>query len=186
MARSSPRQVALLALLLAVLAVVLLYNMRSGQVPAAAGATRAGRPAAPGQEATAVEPVRLERLEADRPAPDEAARNLFRFGQREVAAANAPPPVPAADQPLSSAGPVVPAPPAGPAPPPVISLKFIGIVDPASSGALAVLSDGRNVFYGREGDTIEGRYRILHIGVESIEMSYLDGRGRQVIRLSGS
>ena len=49
-----------------------------------------------------------------------------------------------------------------------------------------MLSDGRNVFYGREGDTIEGRYRILRIGVESIELARLDGTGRQVIRLSGS
>jgi hypothetical protein len=51
---------------------------------------------------------------------------------------------------------------------------------------IAVLSDGRNVFYGQEGETIDGRYRIERIGVESIEMVWLDGRGRQVIRLSGS
>ena len=50
----------------------------------------------------------------------------------------------------------------------------------------AVLSDGRNVFQGREGDIIEGRYRILRIGVESLEMAYLDGRGRLTIRLTGS
>jgi hypothetical protein len=31
-----------------------------------------------------------------------------------------------------------------------------------------------------------GQYRILRIGAESIEMSYLDGRGRQTIRLTGS
>jgi hypothetical protein len=49
-----------------------------------------------------------------------------------------------------------------------------------------VLSDGRNVFYGREGDIIEGRYRILRIGVESIEMTYVDGGGQQTIRLTGS
>jgi len=50
-----------------------------------------------------------------------------------------------------------------------------------------VLSDGRGgiPMYGKEGDIIDGRYRILKIGVESIEMAYLDGRGRQTIRLSG-
>jgi len=31
-----------------------------------------------------------------------------------------------------------------------------------------------------------GQYRILRISAESIEMAYLDGRGRQTIRLSGS
>jgi len=40
------------------------------------------------------------------------------------------------------------------------------------------------VFYGREGEVIEGRYKILRIGVESVEMSYVDGRGRQRIPLT--
>ena len=39
--------------------------------------------------------------------------------------------------------------------------------------------------HGKEGDIIDGRYRILKIGTESIEMAYLDGRGRQTIRLTG-
>ena len=65
-------------------------------------------------------------------------------------------------------------------------LKFIGLVDaPGQTARIAVLSDGRNVFHGREGDIIDGRYRIVRIGAESIEMTYVDGQGRQVIRLSG-
>jgi hypothetical protein len=51
---------------------------------------------------------------------------------------------------------------------------------------MAVLSDNRGVYWGREGDTIEGRYRIVRIGTESIELAHLDGNGRQTIRLSGS
>ena len=39
--------------------------------------------------------------------------------------------------------------------------------------------------HGKEGDIIDGRYRILKIGTESIEIAYLDGRGRQTIRLTG-
>ena len=50
----------------------------------------------------------------------------------------------------------------------------------------SILSDGRGIYQGREGDIIEGRYRIVRIGLESVEMTYLDGRGRQTIRLSGS
>ena len=50
-----------------------------------------------------------------------------------------------------------------------------------------MLSDGRGpcAVHGKEGDIIEGRYRIVRIGDESIEMEYLDGRGRQTIRLTG-
>ena len=81
-------------------------------------------------------------------------------------------------------GPVVPA---GPPPPPPIPLRFIGFVEqPDRRPKLAVLSDGRGVFYGHEGDIIGGRYRIVRIGLESIEMVYVDGRGQQTIRLTGS
>ena len=38
---------------------------------------------------------------------------------------------------------------------------------------------------GREGEIIDGRYRLVRIGVESVVMEYVDGRGRTTIRLSG-
>jgi hypothetical protein len=80
--------------------------------------------------------------------------------------------------------------PSGPPPPPAlppIALKFIGVLETANTQKIAVLTDGRGApLYGKEGDTVLGQYKILHIGVESIEMAYLDGRGRQTIRLSGS
>jgi hypothetical protein len=68
---------------------------------------------------------------------------------------------------------------------PPITLKFIGLFgSPSRELKIAVLSDGRNPpFYGKEGDIIEGRYRILKIGVESVEIAYADGRGRQTIRI---
>jgi hypothetical protein len=128
--------------------------------------------------------VHLQALDAEPPAPGAAGRDLFQFQTRTAPPAPpapvAPPPRPSSSAPFAagSAG-------AGTAP---IGLKFIGIVEASDSDAkIAVLSDGRGApLYGREGDTIAGRYRILHIGTESIEMAYLDGRGRQTIRLSGS
>jgi hypothetical protein len=64
-------------------------------------------------------------------------------------------------------------------------LKFIGTLTRANGVQWAALSDGKNVSYGREGDIIDGRYRIVKIGTESIELTYVDGRGRQVVRLTG-
>ena len=75
--------------------------------------------------------------------------------------------------------------PPGPPPPPPITLKFIGIVQKADGTRIAVLSDGKRPYYGTDGQEIEGQYRILKIGQESIEIAYIDGRGRQTIRLSG-
>lgn len=127
--------------------------------------------------------VRLSRLEEERPAPRGGPRNPFRFEARTAAAdVAAPPPAP---MPVGS-GPEASV-PAGPPPPPPITLKFIGTVSGGDlGGTVAVLSDGRFVYYGREGDIIEGRYRVVRIGEESIQMEYIDGRGRQTIRLSGA
>jgi hypothetical protein len=81
---------------------------------------------------------------------------------------------------------VVPPPPPGPPPLPPIALKFTGIVERANGVKWAVLVDGKgNLMYGKDGDIIDGRYTIVKIGTESIEMTYADGRGRQVIRLTG-
>jgi hypothetical protein len=147
-----------------------------------AGRTTAGRPPQSGAKAPAPPAVHLDALNSDRPKPDATERNLFRFKPKA-----APPPPPSVARPLPPPAPVVPA---GPPPPPAvppISLKFIGIMGPADGEKIAILSDGRNApFTGKEGAIIEGRYRILKIGVESVEIAYVDGRGRQTIRLTGS
>ena len=130
--------------------------------------------------------VNLRALEAERPEPMERTRNPFRFKPKA-----APPPPPTAAQikqkqeqagaERAASGPV------DPAPLPRIPLKYIGdMSDPNNPGKrIAILSDARSTYYGREGEIVEGRYRILRIGVESIELAYLDGRGRQTIRQTG-
>jgi len=146
---------------------------KSRQTPAKTGQS--------GPAAVAAPDVHLAELDEERAKPGTIERNLFRFKTK-------PPPAPPPTPPRSTAPAVaVPVTPSGPAPPPPIALKFIGIVEvTAKAQKIAILSDGRNApFYGREGDIIEGRYRILKIGVESVELAYVDGRGRQTIRLTG-
>jgi len=148
-------------------------NKAGGATPRQQQATAA--PAAPG--------VNLEALDSERPKPEAAERNLFRFRPKPP-----PPPPPSVAPPVAAVSPPVQPGPAPPPPVPPITLKFIGLVEaPTQQQKIAVLSDGRNApFLGKEGDIIEGRIRILKIGVESIELAYLDGRGRQTIRLTGS
>jgi hypothetical protein len=124
--------------------------------------------------------VHLEALRGNRPNP-KAGRNLFRFKEKPLPP---PPPPPPPRIPTPAEIAVATAPP----PPPPIALKFIGFLDGDALGKrVAFLSDGRGApVRGREGDTVLGQYRILRIGDESIEMSYLDGSGRQTIRLTGS
>ena len=88
---------------------------------------------------------------------------------------------------LLAAGCVGPVTPTGPPellPP--INLKLIGIVEQSSGRSkIAILSDGSGPpVYGKEGGIVLGRYRILKIGDESIELAY--ARGHQTIRLTAS
>jgi hypothetical protein len=176
------RQRWLLGLLAVAAVVAAIYYLRpepAASLPAPSNTRAAGRGGAASPSAATAPDVHLGALEADRPQPGSTERNLFRFRPKAP-----PPPPPVASRPPppeATAGP----PPTPPVPP--ITLKYIGVIAVESSGRkIAGLSDGREVWHGSEGDVILGQYKILRIGTESIEMSYVDGRGRQTIRLSGS
>jgi hypothetical protein len=78
--------------------------------------------------------------------------------------------------------------PPGPPPPPPIGdrVKFIGIVEKEPGLRVAAFSDCRMTTYAAEGGLVFGQYRLVRIGVESVVMEYLDGRGRTTVRLSGA
>jgi len=145
------------------------------QVPAAAPSATAPPPASK----TVPQPLAFGKLE---PVPEEPAttRNPFRFGVKPT-----PPPPAAPPRPVVPVTPV----PTGPVTPPVppIPLKFIGRVVLPDKEIVAALSDGKgSVVHGREGQVIDGRYRIVKIGEESIVIEYVNGTGRTTLPLRGS
>jgi hypothetical protein len=187
---SRPLRLGLLAILGVVLVAVVVWSL-ADRAPAAGGdgATPAASPSGvdPARAATPSEVVRLEALGAPRPDLAGGERDPFRFGIRTSPPRPEPQPEPPAlGTPPAPGMPTDRPGPGGPGGAAPIALKFIGIVDaPLQGGKVAVLSDGRSVFQGHEGDAIDGRFRIVRIGVESIEMAHLDGQGRQTIRLTG-
>jgi len=175
------RLIGLLGILAVVLVVAVLRFWPSAAAPDGARSNARGGARRAGPSAVAAPDVRLQALDEARPQPvEEPQRDLFRFKPK---AAPSRPVRPSADvDPVPSGPPTPAAPTLAP-----ITMRFIGLVESSENAQkIAILSDGRGIYEGREGDIIEGRYRILRIGVESVEMAYLDGRGRQTIRLSGS
>lgn len=152
----------------------------SGAVTNAQTRARAPRRPVPTAKQPPVADVKLDALRSTATEPPRVTRNPFRFYQP-------PPPPPARvvrpPEPAFVAPPV----PTGPPPPPPITLRFIGLIEaPQRAGRVALLSDGRGgLMHGKEGEIIEGRYRVLRVGTDSIDLVYADGRGRQTIRLSG-
>ena len=128
--------------------------------------------------------MRLDALEAAAPGRRSGGnRNPFRFYDAAAAAAAAGG--------RGKAG-------AGPVPPPEgrrSARAAAAAADPAEvhralgrragQGKIAAFSDCRTTMRGREGDIIAGQYRLVRIGVESVVMEYVDGRGRTTIRMSG-
>lgn len=185
-----PRPALLIALAAAV-ALLVVWWAWSGRAAAPAPATPSSRPAALAARKGGGTPadteglnVRLEALSAPRPASGGTGRNPFRF--------YTPPPPPPPPQAARPAGPPVreqpegPAVPAGPPQPPPITLKYIGLMEGVpGQGKVAAFSDCRSTMQGREGEIVAGQYRLVRIGVESVVLEYVDGRGRTTIRMSG-
>jgi hypothetical protein len=185
-------QIVLLGVLLVILAGALMYALGPVLWGREVAGPAAALPAA-GQVKTPATPsidVRLDKLAAGAGTPSESGRNPFRMGQAT------PPPSAGVSGPgggtARAAGPApsqpaAPIGPPGPPPVPPIPYKFIGIVSgPGGIGRIAVLSDGKTVVHGRENDIVDGRYRIVRIAEESLQIEHVDGRGRQTLRLSGA
>jgi hypothetical protein len=181
------RELTLASIALAVLAIAM-WTVRGGSAPLPAQAPAASTP----PQAKAAEPghpfagVNLDALQIERPEPEASRRNPFRFKPAPAPPPPTPPSRGSKPGPEGPGGDIATGPPP-PAPPPRITLKYIGdMTDPKKPGGrIAILSDGRSVYHGREGDVVEGRYQILRIGAESVDLAYLDGRGRQTIRQTG-
>ena len=192
--RPSPLLLALLGLTVAAAAAMKLMGSASPGTatsnPSSPARTAAqAQPDASGRKGGSIDPaaldVHLEVLEAERPAATEAQRNPFRF--RPPPAPPAPPPSASkpAPPPMMPTGPIGPPPPP---PPPPITVKFIGLIDRADGSRLAVFTDcsaGRRQSQAREGGTVDGRYRLVKIGRESVIIEHLDGRGRTTLAAGG-
>ncbi len=132
---------------------------------------RRGRPTAPVLEKTSVPRVRLDLLETKY---EGAGRNIF----RAEAEAPIPPPI---VSPITRPQPPVAT---GPPPPPPINLKFFGFANRPGEPKKAFLSQGDAVFIASEGDLVNNRYKVLHIGVNSIEIQDVLNNNTQTIPLT--
>ncbi|MGD2115260.1 MAG: hypothetical protein PVG07_09420 [Acidobacteriota bacterium] len=62
--------------------------------------------------------------------------------------------------------------PLGPQPPP-IELDFVGSFGPEEQ-PIAVFTDGEEIYNVRLGDVIDGKFRLIRIGYESVDLAFVD------------
>lgn len=177
-------QLKLLTALVVILAAVGWYRFFPASAPAPTSQPQPSQVATSGREATGALPVpesvRLESLETAG-AAGEATRNPFAYGVRPPPP---PPPRPAIPPPQA---PVNLPPPAPPGPPP-INLRLVGFTELPNGGRMMVtLKDPatNSVHFAFEGDVVDGRYRVVKVGLRSVVVSYVDGSGQRTIGLGG-
>jgi hypothetical protein len=57
-----------------------------------------------------------------------------------------------------------------PPPPPPIPLKFYGFANRIDGNKRIFLSKGEDIFVAKEGDIVDRRYKVVHIGTNSVEV----------------
>jgi hypothetical protein len=126
--------------------------------------------------------IDLARLDRPRPASGIGRRDLFDFAT--------PPPTPP-PPPMRSAPPVVEAPPpvTAPTPPPLspLNIKYIGAFEGKKGLKVAVLmTDRKEILTGQAGEVVANRYRIVRIGLESVDVQEVGSEQVRRIPLKGT
>jgi hypothetical protein len=190
---SRPRVVQL-AVLLVVLAVVMYWRFGDTAVAPVAASNPKTAPIAPAPATQAAggkaqgnampSPLKFAALEPV-PAETPASRNPFKFYTPPPPPPPPPPPQksPAqlAEQEAARQKSLVPP---GPPPPPPITLRYIGKFQQGGK-TVAILTDGKAAFSVFEGGVIDGRFRVVKIGLESLQIEYVNGKGLTTLPFKG-
>lgn len=148
---------------------------RARPAPAEESRRQPGQPLSQ-QELVALDPtLREDLLERSRSVKyQSSSRNIFQVYTPPPPPA--PPPTPRPSNPTS--GPPTPPPPPPPPPAAAIPLKFYGVAaPPGSTQKKAFLTDGEEIFIAQEGEVIAKFYKVVRIGVNTIELE--DSRSKQ-------
>jgi hypothetical protein len=141
------------------------------------------------RDPTKIDPtIKLDLLAKVQGVPLEGgARNIFQFG------AAAPPPdktpLPKVNPiNVSKLAPTGPAPPPGPPPAPTappIPLKYYGFSSiKGEPRKRAFFLDGEDIIVAWEGDTVKNRYKVVHVGVNSVDMEDTQFKAKQSLPLA--
>jgi hypothetical protein len=159
---------------------------RPGAAPAPV-ATRRGRPddSLSQEQLAALDPtLREDLLERSRQIEYKgSSRNIFQPYTPPPPPPPAPPTPPTPPTPVADPAVTQPGPPPTPPPPP-ISLKFYGVASPPGVGEKkAFLSDGEEIIIAKEGEVVARFYKVIRIGVSSIELEDSRSQKRQNLPL---
>jgi hypothetical protein len=165
MVKPSRRQV--IALMALALAAGVAFWLQRGGTPSLPGAQQADA----GGTGSDLPRIGLDRLGANKAKATVGKRDLFDFGTPVATAPGqgtpAPSPSPTAGFDLDPFGDAAPT----PTPVPTLSLKYVGSVSDKRGFKVAVLmTDRKELLTGQAGELVANRFRIVNIGLESVDI----------------
>jgi hypothetical protein len=66
-----------------------------------------------------------------------------------------------------------------------MGLRYLGFVEARGTKAAGFVDSSGHIIMCVEKRDCDGRYHVWRIGVESVDISYLDGTGRRFVRSGG-
>jgi len=161
------------------------YALWPGSAPGPATPVRAGERALPGPAGAPLPVIDFARIANPAPAPGLGGRDLFDF------AAPPPPPVPSPLPRATSTDdsrPDGPTPITVPTPPPTppLNIKYIGAVERRGVKVAMLMTDRSEVLTGQVGEMVGNRFRIVKIGLESVDIQEVGSDQVRRIPLKGN
>lgn len=146
--------------------------------PGPAAPVRAGERRKPGPVESPLPVIGFNRVENPQPEPGIGQRDLFDF-----ATPPPPPTMPPTPVPVYTPPPVtVPTPP----PLPPLNIKYIGAVERRGVKVAMLMTDKDEVLTGQVGEVVGNRFRIVKIGLESVDIQEIGSAQTRRIPLKGN
>ena len=118
------------------------------------------------------------------PAPGLGTRDLFDFAVPPAPPLASPIPETPEERAIREAPPPITVPTPTPLPP--LNVKFIGAVERRGVKVAMLMTDRSEVLTGQVGDTVANRFRIVKIGIESVDVQQVGSEQVQRIPLKGN
>jgi hypothetical protein len=170
MVKQRPRWIVLSAAGAAILLAA--WALMPADAPGPATPVRAGERSRPGPAESPLPVIDFARILNPPPAPSLGARDLFDFAT--------PPPTP------------IPSPPPRmaeletPPPLPPLNIKYIGAVERRGVKVAMLMTDRSEVLTGQAGELVANRFRIVKIGLESVDIQEIGSEQVRRIPLKGN
>ena len=163
-------------------AVILLaaYGLMPADAPGPATPVRAGERSRPGPAESPLPVIDFARIDNPPPAPGLGTRDLFDFAS--------PPPTPVPPPPPPPAEPVAPPPITVATPPPLppLNIKYIGAVERRGVKVAMLITERSEILTGQVGEMVGNRFRIVKIGLESVDIQEVGSDQVRRIPLKGN